>query len=45
MNGRRWSAPRLWLHAVALVVLLAVFALYLRPDFMVQVAQMVWVCF
>ncbi len=45
MNMRPWSTARLWMHAIALVALLAVFALYLQPDFMVQVAQMVWSCF
>lgn len=45
MSMRRWSTPRLLAHALALAVLLAVFGLYLRPEFMVQVAQMVWSCF
>lgn len=38
-----------WQHIVvwvlALAVLLGVFALYLQPDFMVQLAQQVWACF
>lgn len=32
-----------WL--LAIVVLLAVFALYTRPDFLVTVADQVWSCF
>ncbi len=33
------------LYAVALCVLLAVFALYSRPEFFVTVANQVWSCF
>jgi len=40
---------RTWQHllgwALALLLLLGVFALYLQPDFMVQLAQQVWTCF
>ena len=36
---------RLTAWSTALVVLLAVFALYLQPDFMVGLAQQVWACF
>ena len=42
---RRWSAVRLLVHAAALIVLLAVFMLYLQPEFMVQMAQLVLSCF
>ena len=45
MSMRRWNTPRLLAHAIALAVLLAVFGLYLRPEFMVQIAQTVWSCF
>lgn len=31
--------------AAALVLLLAVFALYTRPDFLVTLADQVWACF
>lgn len=31
--------------ALALAVLLAVFALYTRPDFMLTLADQVWACF
>ena len=35
-----------WLAAAAAVlVLLAVFALYLRPDFMLTLADQIWACF
>ena len=32
-------------YAVALTLLLAVFALYTRPDFLVLLANQVWACF
>jgi hypothetical protein len=34
-----------WLHGVAVVVLLGVFALYTRPDFLVLLANQIWACF
>ena len=37
---RRWMA---W--ALAVVALLAVFALYSQPEFMVMLAAQVWACF
>ncbi|MBC7377512.1 MAG: hypothetical protein H7346_08775 [Burkholderiaceae bacterium] len=43
-----FKAPRLHkliVYAIALTVLLAVFALYTRPDFLVTLANQVWVCF
>lgn len=36
---------RLGLAGVALLALAAVFALYLRPDFMVQLSNQLWACF
>ena len=36
----RWAAT-----ALALVVLLLVFALYGNPDFMVMLADQMWACF
>ncbi len=36
----RWAAT-----ALALVVLLLVFALYGNPDFMVMLANQMWACF
>jgi hypothetical protein len=33
------------LWALAIVVLLAVFALYTRPDFLLTLANQVWGCF
>jgi hypothetical protein len=36
---------RIALYAIAAVVLLAVFALYARPQIMVAVSDMVWACF
>lgn len=32
-------------YAAALTALLLVFSLYLRPEFMVTLAQQVWTCF
>ncbi|HSV54158.1 MAG TPA: hypothetical protein VLJ57_18715 [Burkholderiaceae bacterium] len=37
---RKWLA-----YGAALAVLLAVFALYARPDFLVTLADQVWACF
>lgn len=39
-NTRQWLA---W--AAALLLLLAVFALYTRPDFLVTLADQLWACF
>ena len=33
------------LHGLALVALLAVFMTYLRPDFLVSMADQLWSCF
>lgn len=37
---RRWLG-----YALAVLVLLAVFALYTRPDFLVTLANQIWACF
>ncbi len=39
------AGRRILLYAAALGVLLAVFALYTRPDFLVSLADQVWACF
>ncbi|MFC7462119.1 hypothetical protein [Hydrogenophaga defluvii] len=40
------STPRrLTLAALAAAALLAVFALYTRPDFLLKLADQVWACF
>ncbi len=39
------ATHRYLLYAGALVVLLAVFSLYMRPDFLVTLANQVWACF
>ncbi len=36
---------RLWLWGSPLLVLLAVFSLYLRPDFLLTLADQLWSCF
>jgi len=36
---------KILLYGVAAGVLLAVFALYTRPDFLVTLADQVWACF
>lgn len=38
-------ARKVMLWLLAIVVLLAVFALYTRPDFLLTVADQVWSCF
>lgn len=37
---KRWMT-----FAAVLAVLLAVFALYLQPDFMLSLADQIWACF
>lgn len=39
------TARQLLAWALALAVLLAVFALYTRPDFLVSLADQLWACF
>ena len=36
---------RLTLYTLAMTVVLAVFALYTQPDFLVTLADQVWACF
>ena len=40
---RGWVKAALW--ALVLIVLGGVFAMYLQPDFMVDMANQVWACF
>lgn len=42
---RRSTFRRILAYVLALVVLLTVFSLYLRPEFMVSLAQQAWACF
>ena len=37
--------PKLLAYAVALLLLLGVFALYTRPQIMVTLAEQIWLCF
>ena len=37
--------PKILLYSAAIGVLLAVFALYTRPDFLLTLANQVWACF
>lgn len=39
------AGRQIFLYAGALGVLLAVFALYTRPEFLVSLADQVWACF
>ncbi|CAN5477473.1 hypothetical protein BH11PSE7_BH11PSE7_00390 [soil metagenome] len=39
------TARKLLAYAIGLAVLLAVFALYTRPDFLVTLSNQVWACF
>ncbi len=45
LSMRRATAIKLLGYALALLALLAVFWLYLRPEFVVSLAQQVWACF
>jgi hypothetical protein len=39
-RARKWLA-----YSAAVAVLLGVFALYTRPDFLVTLAEQLWACF
>lgn len=39
------TARKILLYGAAVFALLAVFALYTRPDFLVTLADQVWACF
>lgn len=39
------TAPKIALYTLALAALAGVFALYLRPDFLVDLSNQVWACF
>ena len=41
MKRRHWA----WVYVAMLGVLLAVFWLYTRPDFLVNMASQIWACF
>lgn len=43
MQLKLWQRSLIW--ATVLAVLLAVFALYLQPQFMLTLADQVWACF
>jgi hypothetical protein len=43
MQLKPWQ--RISIQAAVLAVLMAVFALYLQPEFMVSLADAVWACF
>ena len=43
MPLKLWQRSLIW--AAVLVLLLAVFALYLQPQFMLTLADQVWACF
>lgn len=43
MHIKLWQRILIW--AAILAVLLAVFALYLQPQFMLTLADQVWACF
>ncbi|GGH64530.1 hypothetical protein GCM10010975_31430 [Comamonas phosphati] len=43
MQLKPWQRISIW--AAVLALLLAVFALYLQPEFMVSLADAVWACF
>lgn len=37
--------PKYWAYGGAIVVLLGVFSLYTRPDFLLTLANQIWACF
>jgi hypothetical protein len=43
-SAMKWSRKLLG-YSAAMLALLAVFALYTRPDFLVTLANQVWACF
>lgn len=43
MQLKPWQLILIW--SAVLAVLLAVFALYLQPEFMLTLADQVWACF
>lgn len=43
MKQLRWRRTLAW--ALTLLALLAVFALYTRPDFLLTLADQLWACF
>lgn len=43
MQLKLWQRSLIW--AAVLAVLMAVFALYLQPQFMLTLADQVWACF
>jgi len=45
MKLSQLSGQKVLLYAAALCVLLAVFVLYTRPDFLFTLANQVWGCF
>lgn len=42
---RRWPWTSIAASIIGLTVLLAVFGLYLQPEFMMTLANQVWACF
>ena len=43
MQLKLWQRSLIW--AAVLTVLLVVFAMYLKPEFMLTLADQVWACF
>jgi hypothetical protein len=44
-SQHRFSATKVIAYTAAMALLLAVFSLYLRPEFMVAMANQIWSCF
>lgn len=44
-NAKRFNYKTIAAYVVAAMVLIAVFAMYLDPDFMLTMADQVWACF
>ena len=44
-HGRKIPGHKILSYSAAVCVLLAVFVLYTRPDFLVALANQIWTCF
>jgi hypothetical protein len=45
MNIRYFTPKKVLIYGVAVLACLAVFGLYIQPEFMVTLAGQVWACF
>jgi hypothetical protein len=45
LSQRRFNTKKVLAYTAAVALLLGVFSLYLRPEFMVAMADQIWSCF